>query len=68
MGASRRPDVPPRSPGDSGLHADAVCHVLQHLDLLGGFSGLWARIFHLVPALEQELMGSTLTLNVETSF
>lgn len=68
LGSSRRPDVPPRSAGDSGLHADAVCHVVQHLDLFGGYSGLWARIFHLVPALEQELLGSTLTLNWEASF
>lgn len=52
LGASRRPDAPPQSAGDPGLHADAVCHVVQHLDLLGRHRGLWSRIFHFFPALE----------------
>lgn len=61
LAAPRDPDPPPRPAGDSGLHADAVRHVLQRLDLPRGHRGLHARLFHLLPP-----PGSRLTLGTNS--
>lgn len=43
------PDGPPHAAGVSGLHADALRHVLQLLDLSRRHCGLRPRLFCLVP-------------------
>lgn len=43
--------------GDSGLHADAVRHDLQHLDLPGGRRRLGPRLLCGVSAAERRLTG-----------
>lgn len=48
LAAACCPDGPPHHAGVSGLHADAVRHVLQHLDLPWGHRGLHPRLFHLI--------------------
>lgn len=50
------PDAPPHAAGVSGLHADAMRHVLQHLDLPRGHRGLSPRLFHLLPSPGSDLM------------
>lgn len=50
------PGSAPHDAGVSGLHADAVRHVLQHLDLPGGHRGLWPRLFDLLPSAAYHLM------------
>lgn len=64
--AARYPDSPPHTAGDSGLHADAVRHVLQHLDLPWGHCGLSSRLFHLIPSRGSDLM--VRTVKTEHSF
>lgn len=51
--AARRADAAPPGAGDAGLHADAVRHVLQHLDLPGGRRGLGPRLLRGVPSAER---------------
>lgn len=48
--AARYPDGAPHAAGVSGLHADAVRHVLQHVDLSRGHRGLRPGLFHLFPS------------------
>lgn len=55
--AARRADAAPPGAGDAGLHADAVRHVLQHLDLPGGHRGLSPRVLHGVSSAERRLTG-----------
>lgn len=51
--AARRADAAPPGAGDAGLHADAVRHVLQHLDLPRGRRGLRTRLLHCVSSAER---------------
>lgn len=50
------PDGPPHAAGDSGLHADAVRHVLQHVDLSRGRCGLCPWLFHLISSPGPDVM------------
>lgn len=56
MVVARDPDGPPHATGDSGLHADAVRHVLQHLDLPRCDRGLCPRLLHLISSAGSEMM------------
>lgn len=51
--AARRADAAPPGAGDAGLHADAVRHVLQRLDLPGGHRGLSTRVLCGVSSAER---------------
>lgn len=57
--AARYPDAPPHAPGVAGLHADAVRHVVQHLDLPRGRRGISHRVFHLVSSPGSDLTESS---------
>lgn len=50
------PDSPAHPAGNRWLHADVVCHVLQHLDLPGGHLGLCPGILHRVPSTGSNLI------------
>lgn len=56
MAAACDPDGPPHAAGVSGVHADAVRHVLQHLDLPRGRGGLRPRVFPLLPSRGSQMM------------
>ncbi|XP_031711435.1 protein SLC31A2 isoform X2 [Anarrhichthys ocellatus] len=56
LAAAWYPGSPPHAAGVSGLHADAVRHVLQHLDLHRCHHGLSPRLFHLIPSPGSNLM------------
>lgn len=50
LAAARHPDVPPRPAGDAGLHADALRHVLQRVDLPGRRPRLRPRLLRRLPS------------------
>lgn len=58
--ASHYPDSPPHVAGDCGLHANAVCHVLQCLDLSRDHHGLCSWLFHLLPFCGSHVIVRTL--------
>lgn len=61
LAAAWDPDSAAHAAGGPGLHADAVRHVLQHLDLPRGHRRLCSRLFHLITAARSDLMVWTVT-------